>query len=162
MKKILLLYLLVSFPLMGQNITNPNLAQEVDEQVWEPFKNSYANGDAVTFNAIHTDDIIRITNDGFRQGQEYKDANTQWLSKSGRKARTIDFVFEHRIYSEDTAYEIGYYKIVYNGDEENAHYARFTVLLRKENDRWRIAQDWDTSEINGKKVTVEDFKRLKN
>ncbi|GAB5398441.1 MAG: hypothetical protein Aureis2KO_00260 [Aureisphaera sp.] len=149
-------------PAWGQNITNPDLAKEVDEQIWQPFKNSYSNGDAVTFNSIHTDDVMRITPRGIQKGQDYKDSNTQWLSKADRKSRTIDFVFEHRIYSEETGYEIGYYKIVYNGDEEKAHYARFTVLLRKENGQWRIAQDWDTNNINGHKVTAEDFNRLKN
>ncbi|MDC8002448.1 nuclear transport factor 2 family protein [Aureisphaera galaxeae] len=161
MKKILLLFTLVSFPLMSQNITNADLAKEVDQQVWEPFKQSYKSGDAVTFNSIHTDDVIRITGRGIQKGQEYKDSNTQWLSKPDRKARTIDFVFEHRIYAEDTAYEIGYYKIVYGADEAKANYARFTVVLKKENGTWRIAQDWDTDEINGRKVTAEDFKRLR-
>ncbi len=161
MKKILCLLLLLPSLLFGQNITNEELANEVDRQIWEPFKESYKNGDAVTFNSIHTDDVLRISKRGIRKGDAYKASNTKWLSNPDREPRTIDFVFEHRIYSDDTAYEIGYYKVAPVREEGDIHYARFTVLLRKEDGKWRIAQDWDTNEINGKKVTAEDFNRLK-
>ena len=160
MKKLPFILLWIVFPFFAQNITNPDLAHEVDQQVWEPFKASYANGDAITFNNLHTEGILRISKNGIQKGEEYKASNTKWFSKSNRRPRTIDFVFEHRIYSKNTAYEIGYYKIVYNGEEEKASYARFTVLLKKQNGKWRIAQDWDTHEINGREVTAEDFNKL--
>ncbi|NND64219.1 MAG: nuclear transport factor 2 family protein [Flavobacteriaceae bacterium] len=146
---------------VSQNITNAEIASEVDKQIWEPFKTSYIEGDASTFNSLHTEDIIRITKRGIKKGQIYKDENTQWLTQPNRQKRSIDFVFEHRIYSEDTGYEVGYYKIATPGSPDlGAHYARFTVLLRKVDGVWKIAQDWDTDKINGQRVTSKDFDKL--
>ncbi len=165
MKTLILLCTLLTVPigLLAQHVTDFNIATEVDEQIWEPFKQSYLEGNAEVFNGIHTDDVLRITGRGIKQGQEYKDENIKWLSNPSRVPRAIDFVFEHRIYGGDYGYEIGYYKISDPANPEKPGYhARFTVLLRKVDGIWKIAQDWDTNDINGHRVNAEDFEKLKN
>ena len=139
------------------------IASEVDKQIWEPFKTSYAEGDAETFNGLHTDDVCRISTSGIKTGDVYRQANIKYFSRPDRDPRTIDFSFEHRIYTGDQGYEIGYYKIRHTppGEEPGYSYARFHVALRKVNGVWKIAQDWDTDEINGVEVTADDFNRLK-
>lgn len=139
------------------------IASEVDKHIWEPFRTSYAAADAETFNSLHTDDIRRISRSGIQVGDVYRQANIKYFSRLNRDPRTIDFAFEHRIYTGDQGYEIGYYKIKYTppGEEPRYSYARFHVALRKVDGVWKIAQDWDTDEINGVEITADDFDRLK-
>ena len=134
----------------------------IDQQVWEPFKKSYSKGDAALFNSLHTYDVIRITQNGIRQGKDYKEVIVKAYSNPNRSPRTIDFVFEHRIHEDNIAYEVGYYKVIYEDKEgvQQKSFGRFSVVLRKVNGCWKIAQDWDTSNINGVPVTEKDFQRL--
>lgn len=157
-----LTFCLITFTGTSQNVTDAEEAKLVDEQVWEPFKKAYFERDAEGFNAVHTEDVMRITDDGFQIGQVYKNANVQWLEKGkDRPKRRIDFVFEHRIYSEDIAYEVGYYKISTPSEPYiSSSYARFSVLLKKVEGQWKIAQDWDVDKIGERKVSAEDFNRL--
>jgi len=152
---------LIALLLLGSWITSSaqkTIAEEIDQQVWEVFKKSYGNKNAADFNAIHTDDVLRITPSGIRVGQAYRDQNIKSFSRKDGPSRTIDFRFERRIHENDIAYEIGYYQITQdNGDR---YYGRFSVLLKKENGKWRIAQDWDTNDINGHKVGKADWDKL--
>ena len=143
----------------SQDLSTAEVSKQIDQQVWEVFKEAYANSDAEKYNGIHTDDVLRITSGGIRQGSEYKDANTKWFSQSDRAKRTIDFRFEHRIHSDSIAYEIGYYKIVF-AENKREVYGRFHVLLKKIDGTWKIAQDWDEDDLNGIKVSAADFERL--
>lgn len=163
MKALMILgFFLMVLATSAQNVTDAEQAKIVDEQVWEPFKKAYYKRDAVAFNDIHTEDVMRITSRGFQIGEVYRNANIHWLNgNTDRPKRTIDFVFEHRIYSDGVAYEIGYYKISTPSDPaRNPSYSRFSILLRKVNGSWKIAQDWDVNVIGGRKVTEEDFNRL--
>lgn len=143
-----------------QYVPDPAIAQEVNEQVWKPFKKSYEGRDWKTFNDLHTDDVLRInTWSGIREGDEYKKRVKNSNQRNTQRKKTIDFWLEHRIYSETTGYEVGYYRVVNEepGKEPTTSYARFHIVLRKEDGVWKIAQDWDTSTINGEEVTAEDF-----
>ena len=136
-----------------------SIVDEIAQQVWTAFKDSYGIKDAARFNAIHTDDVLRITARGILVGQAYRDQNIRSFARKDSPKRVIDFRFERRIHESNMAYEIGYYQISYDNDEEH-YYGRFSVLLKKENGQWRIAQDWDTNDINGHKVGKADWDRL--
>ncbi len=139
------------------------LAQSrIDAEVWEPFKGAYDAYDADAFNAVHTDDVLRITPYGIRRGEDYKESNRVNFAREGQPERRIDLRFEHRIQEEEVAYEVGYYRVRYyeEGEQTQAHYGRFHVLLRKVDGVWKIAKDWDTSNINGHEVGAADFERL--
>lgn len=164
MKKI---FLLIFFTCLGLNLkaqesTNPETAQQIDAQVWEPFKKAYATKDGELYNSIHSDDVMRVTKQGILLGEAYKERNRKMFAVKGRPRRTIDFVFEHRIHSEEVAYEVGYYKLDYYKEDkvDKTYYGRFHVVLKKIDGVWKISQDWDTSNINGLEVTAKDFEKL--
>ncbi len=135
------------------------IEKEVNEQLWKPFKKSLEQRDAKTYNDLHTDDVLRVNKWGIRIGKAFKDRNTASYAKKDDRKRTIDFWLEHRIYSGDTGYEVGYYRIktTYPDGKVRESYARFHIVLKKVNGSWKIAQDWDTGEINGRKITADDF-----
>lgn len=134
--------------------------QEIDEQVWLPFIETYNAFDAEGFNALHTEDVLRAGPWGILLGDEYREnirKNTA-RAKSAGDQRSIAFRFEHRVARENVAYEVGYYRVKAkrNGEAET-FIGRFDVVLRKVDGIWKIAQDWDVDEINGRKLTEADF-----
>lgn len=165
MKKILvLLSVLILIPsLLSAQEQNANAAieKEVNETVWKPFKKAYDTRDWRLFNSLHTDDMLRVTRSGIRSGVEYKESTRRSYSRPNAPKRTIEFWLEHRIYNGDIGYEVGYYRITDNrpGEETRYFYSRFHIVLKKIDGQWKIAQDWDTNNINGRPVTEEDFKK---
>lgn len=163
MKKVVL-YIWVAFVTTlsySQEKIKPDFSKEIDEQLWSEFVKAYNSRDAKKYIALHTEDIVRITKSGIRRGQEFRDGIIASYGREGQPKRTIDFKFEHRIHAKDMAYEVGYFKVTYSKEgKEESYYGRFSVVLRKEDGRWKIAQDWDVDEINGVKITAADFEKL--
>lgn len=156
------LFILLSSSYSAQSETqNTETSDEVNRTLWRSFKLAYDSKDAKAFNALHTDDVMRVSPWGIKIGDEYKKSNESAFSMSPERQQSIDFAMEHRIYDDKVGYEVGFYRIVYTIDDEVVHtsYARFHVRLRKENNQWKIAQDWDIDHINGEKITVLDFKK---
>lgn len=138
-----------------------DFSDEIDKQLWKSFVNSYNSRDGENHVKIHTKDVLRITKNGIVKGQDYHNQILERYVQNGQPKREIAFKFEHRIHSPDTAYEIGYFKVsVFRKDKMDEYYGRFSVVLEKENGRWKIAQDWDIDEINGIKITKEDYEKL--
>lgn len=136
----------------------------IDKQVWTPFLTSYSTWDYEMFNSVHSDHMIRINSKEIRNASYYKDQNKEWFIKAKAEGylQFIDLRFEKRIVTGDMAFETGYYKIKItkpNG-EKSDYYARFHILLKQEAGVWKIIQDWDSSTINGQKVTSADFDKL--
>ena len=143
----------------SQAARNTEIENEVNEQLWKPFKKAWEQRNAKAFNNLHTDDVLRVSKWGVRLGNEYKDQITESYKKPDTQKKTIDFWFEHRLYSGNTGYEVGYLKIVVEEDGKGPRqsFSRFHVVLKKVEDQWKIAQDWDTNDINGNAVTEVDF-----
>ncbi len=158
---ITLLFLFITSSVFAQK----DIEKEVNETLWKTFVESWKANDHKVFNSIHTDDVLRVNAWEIKVGEEYKKSNTANMQKGsgGTAERNIQFWFEHRVYSGNMGYEVGYYKIsvkVPNQEEQN-YYARFHVVLRKESGQWKIAQDWDTNDINGHKVSEADWAKGK-
>ena len=121
--------------------------------------------DAEKFNSVHTDDVIRATPWGLRIGVEYKNRNRENMAKDKAQGvkRTIALWFEHRVTSDNLSYEVGYYKVRHQkpGEDPKEFYGRFHCVIKKIKGVWKIAQDWDDDEINGHKVSAEDWKKGK-
>jgi ketosteroid isomerase-like protein len=136
------------------------LQTEIDTQVWRPFIQAYTNLNAEAYNNLHTADVLRGSPWGLSQGEAYFQRNREHFAKlkSDSLERKIAFTFEYRVQQADIAYEVGYYRLINQraGDEQR-FYGQFHVVLKKENGRWKIAQDWDASSINGLKITEADF-----
>ena len=137
------------------------IENEVNTQLWEPFKAAFEGRDWKGFNNLHTDDVLRITKWGIKSGSEYKEHTKNRYQRKDSVSRTIDFWLEHRVYSGDIGYEVGYYKITNTAPnrEIKQSYARFHIVLKKINGVWKIAQDWDESSINDIPVSVKDFEK---
>ncbi len=134
--------------------------KEVNDQVWGPFKQAYEARNWQTFNELHTGDVLRVSQwGGIKVGDAYKEGVKHAYQKNSTRKKTIDFWFEQRIYAETIGYEVGYYRVISEEPEKEPaiSYAQFHVVLRKQNGMWKIAQDWDSTVINGVKLTAEDF-----
>ena len=57
---------------------------------------------------------------------------------------------------------MGYYRLISVRDEgeERTYYGQFHVVLREVEGIWKIAQDWDAGQLNGREIGEADF--LKN
>jgi len=161
MKKILLMITLFSLGVFAQaqGDKNPEIENEVNEQLWKHFKKAWEQRNAEAFTRLHTDDVLRVNKWGIQIGSEYTNRITESYKKPDTRKKTIDFWFEHRYYSGNTGYEVGYLKIVVEeeGKEPRESFSRFHVVLKKIDGQWKIAQDWDTNNINGLEVTEADF-----
>lgn len=156
MRNLLFVLLLVSiFPVFSQETQ-----AEIDQQIWVPFTKAWESNDHKAYNALHTDDVWRITPGRLLVGDAYKKRNVERMTSNisqGQKRR-IEFWFEHRMANNDKAYEIGYYRITdTSADEPKYYYGRFHIALKKIDGRWKISQDWDSSNINGNEVTAEEY-----
>ncbi|MFK7772489.1 MAG: DUF4440 domain-containing protein [Saprospiraceae bacterium] len=164
MKKIsLLLFLLLNtFAVFSQNEIDNKTSNQINEQVWKVFQEAWSSYDAEKYIGIHTTDVLRVTPWGIKHGPTFREKTMESFSRENPPKRSISFQFEHRIYQDDLAYEVGYYKsaTIEKDGNERAHYGRFHVVLKKQNGHWKIAQDWDTDDVNGRKVTAADFEKL--
>ena len=138
MKSLIILFS-VTCCLVAQNTEQQTMQakfnQEIDSQVWKPFKLAFDSYDAETMNSLHTDDVLRATKWGIRIGDEYKQrtSDSYQRGRDANRQRSINFWLEQRVANEKMAYEIGYYNIsqMRDGKQEN-HIAQFHVVLRKE------------------------------
>jgi len=152
-----LIIILLLTPIFGNS---QSIQSEINEQVWKTFIKAYSTNDAELFNSIHSDDVLRVSSRGIRKGDEYKKSMSDYLNGMQEKGQkmTIDFSFEKRIHKEDIAYEVGIYKLTrLNSNESNDYYGRFHVVLKKIQGVWKIVQDYDTSEVLGKRIDKESF-----
>jgi len=145
----------LSFIILVQLSSAQSIKEEIDNDVWIPFTNAWEANDGTAYNSLHTDDIWRINPGRLLIGSEYKSLNLSRM-KGEPKNSVIEFSFETRTNNGDNAYEVGYYRITSNQRETPTYYVgRFHVALKKVEGKWKIAQDWDTGEINGVKITPE-------
>ena len=139
-----------------------SIRKVVDIQIWQPFMESYYENDGEKFMDLHTKDVLRINKWGIKSGPEYRAQILELYAEEGRPNRTIEFKFEERTYTDKMGYEVGYYKVYEKekGAPANANFGRFHVVIKKFNGDWKIAQDWDSNMINGKKINAADYDRL--
>lgn len=150
--------LLIGNGLLSQDLQA--IQDEIDAQIWEPFKEAYEARDAEAFFSIHAPEIMRITMSGIRVGEEYRETITQSFARPDQAPRTIEFRFEQRLVKDSVAYEVGMYQLVVQDDSHAVYFGRFHVVLKKENGQWLIHQDYDTSIISGEPVDEEDWMAL--
>ena len=138
-------FLLCSTLISAQSVTD-----EIDRDVWHPFIYTYDNFKADSFMSIHTHDVVRVGRDGGRMlvGPEYAESVNRSCQRGieNEAQRSIEFTFEQRLNTDDSAFEVGYYRVIYaEGGQQQVSYGKFTVLLKKVDGKWKIAVDSDTS-----------------
>jgi len=157
----LLCLLFICCMTFAQQKKSYNHSEEIDNQLWKTFVKAYNEKDAEAYLSLHTKDILRITTSGVREGEVFWKSVRESFARKNQPERVIEFKFEHRIHHKEVAYEVGYFKVTYfrNGKEED-YFGRFSVVLRKKNDKWLIAHDWDVDRINGIPITLKDYVKL--
>ena len=139
--------------------------QEINQLIWKPFMESYNNLDAEGFNQLHADDVLRAGSWSIREGEEYKESNRKGFArtKEGGTNRTIELRFDFRKTTEHISYETGFYKVVSQAPNEEARtfYGYFHVVIKKNNGKWLITQDWDDGQFNGQPITEQHFLKAK-
>lgn len=158
MYKCLIIFALAIAPVFAQSTPQ----QEINEQIWKRFVQAYSDQDAEAFMKIHAEKLVRIPIGyevtRFEKYREQNELNFQRQKKEGIKIK-IDFTFAFRTVTGGVAYEIGYYKVTSLKDgKTDYYYGMFNVILRKENDTWRILSDADT----GENITEAKFNSGKN
>ena len=125
-----------------------SLQQQINEQVWKPFIQSYNSFDTDGFMRVHSKEMTRVLQDAnrvwnYKQYMEsMKRGDDHGRSKNDK--RKIELRFTQRMAGEGRAFEVGYYKVVMN--DAQTFYGKFHVLLWVENGKWKILMDADANE----------------
>ena len=128
------------------------LQKEINEQVWKPFITAFNNRDDDAFSAVHSKEVIRVSQDDnriFGYNEYFKKIPESEKARWKDWERNIELRFLQRIASSDKAFEVGYYKSSNTNTatgEKRTGYGKFHVLLRKENGNWKILMDADANE----------------
>lgn len=135
-----------------------NLQKEINEQVWKPFIKAFNNNDNEAFSAVHSKEVIRVSQDDNQiigYAEYFKKVPDSVKTKWKDWKRDIELRFLQRIASGDKAFEVGYYKSSSTNTvtgEKRTGYGKFHVLLKKENGSWKILMDADANEKTGEVV----------
>jgi ketosteroid isomerase-like protein len=144
-RSLVAILLLWSVPVAAQSDQD-----DINRQVWQPFMKAYEKLDASMFMSVHSRELMRVELD-VRKTMTY-DAYAAFYQdffnrfrKSGEKIR-IRFSFTHRVSDGSRALEKGYYEFtLHTAKGEARAYGAFTVMMKKEQDRWKITLDADSN-----------------
>ena len=125
---------------------------EINRDIWIPFSEAYATGDADKYLALHSPDFVRASKNGDHTTDLHgysRDVLRSFSRNSinGGKAN-IEFRFTERFASDISASERGIYKYTYTPPSSipSSGYGKFHVVSRKENGVWKIFMDYDSDE----------------
>jgi ketosteroid isomerase-like protein len=155
-KLITLILICCSIVSFGQNAQ-----QEINDQVWKHFTKTFSERDTKGFMAVHSKDLVRSSRDSktVLNWNEYNQQSEKWdqQEKNSPTQRRLELRFTERIASKDQAIDVGIYKTTYIQPDGNTRsfFGRFHVVLRKENNAWKILVDTDSSEKNT--ISEKDF-----
>lgn len=139
--------------------------QEINDQVWKPFIAAFNSNDAAGFMAVHSKDVVRAIRDNNQvlDFDEYARATSDGnqRAKTGNFKHQLELRFLERSANKDRACEVGIYKtqMLRPDGTTSVGYGKFLVILRKENDVWKILVDSDSSE--GRTISEKDFLQAK-
>lgn len=162
MKKALILTLILFtvYPVLAQ--TETAIQREIDIAVWKPFHAAFEARDAKALNALYAEQVLRVTPAGVDTEGRFKQQNAESYARTNAQGTktSLDFWFDSRQSTKDTSYEVGVFRITSttNG-KESTFYGQFHIVIKKINGVWKITQDWDSANVNGKAITAEDFNR---
>lgn len=142
---------------------------DINEQVWKPFTKAIMTQDVSSFVALHSSDLVRaeinqkkvMSLDEYRKGMEAGWPGWKESIQKNKTHFTFELRFTERISNGTLAYEIGYFKneTVNASGEKRESFGKFHVVLRKENNTWKILVDSDSSE--GGTITAAMFQAAK-
>lgn len=137
------------------------IQREINDQVWKPFIETFNERNTTGFMAVHSKEAIRSPRDSkvVWNYDEYYEQQRKGdeRGKTGDSKRELELRFSERIAGPNAAVEVGVYKTTITPQKgtPRSFYGRFHVVLRKENNVWKILVDTDSSE--GGTVSEKDF-----
>lgn len=142
-------------------MTENPLLEELNRDIWYPFRDAYRAADPDGFLAVYDPDLIRAggpTREVYGFDRFAADM-TAWFTDVSQRGDSFDieFRFTERIAAGELASERGCYRItatLADGRDRVLH-GRFHVFARKSDGRWRVVADYDTDD--GGAVTPEIF-----
>ena len=139
---------------------NP-LLDELNHDIWRPFRGTYRAGDVEGFLALYDPSLIRAggpTKEVYGLDRFAADM-AGWFTDVSERGDSLDieFRFTERIAAGELASERGYYRITATlaGGGNRVLHGRFHTFARKVDGRWRIVADYDTDD--GGEITAETF-----
>jgi ketosteroid isomerase-like protein len=147
--------------LFGAASFSQDYQKDINDQVWKPFILTFNNFNADGFLAVHSKDVVRSSRDSktILNWDEYLKQQKAGDQRSieDKSKRTLELRFTERIANDDKAIEVGIYKTtsINSKGESRSFYGRFHVVLRKENNVWKILVDTDSSE--GNTISEKEF-----
>lgn len=130
---------------------NNKCLKDINNQIWANFSKAFETLDSDLFESIHSNNLVRVSGDNktIRDKTTYINGyKKRWKNSSINQS--ISFRFLERVCNENKASERGIYKLIIKPDtkEENIFYGKFHVIHRKENGKWKVLVDYDSSEYN--------------
>lgn len=133
--------------------------KQINDQVWKPFIQSYNNDSDEGFKAVHSKEVVRVSQDEnilMGYDQYFRTVPDSIRARRANRKKNIELRFIQRIAGNDNAFEVGYYKTINTNlttGKSFVSYGKFHVLLRKEGGIWKILMDADA----GDGITEEIF-----
>ncbi len=138
----LMIALMAMFAFTGLARADEVTNREMNEQIWVPFIQSYAEGDGDLHASLYSDQMVRVSRGRVQTGKAYIErVRGQVDGMRERGGRAIAFRFTERSSNEDAVYETGVFRIM-RGDG-TASYGQFEIVARKEDGRWKLTFDHD-------------------
>ncbi len=129
-----------------------NTQKDINDQVWIPFIENFNSYNTDGFMKVHSKDAVRSPRDtktiwNWEEYREKQDQGNQQGVSQNMKQK-LELHFTERIAKSDLAFDVGVYKttVVFPNGKIESYYGRFHVVLRKENNIWKILVDTDSSE----------------
>jgi ketosteroid isomerase-like protein len=145
-------------------MTDASVLDELDRDIWHPFRRTYRDRDLPGYLCLYDRDLIRAggpTKEIY--GYDRLAADTaDWFAQAAGRGDTfeIEFRFTERIADHEHASERGYYRITATFADSSTRelYGRFHTFARKSGGRWRIVVDYDTDD--GGTITAEMYSEM--
>lgn len=132
--------------------------------LWLQFYQAFDSLDYPLMAKIHSKNLIRISGgEKISDYQTYIDGYKFRFEKARKNHETseISLRFFERINNDSTASERGIYRLIRNKNKKNeqTYYGQFHVILRMENNDWKIFMDYDSNPDNriGEKDYLESI-----
>ena len=142
-------------------MTGASLLDELDRDIWQPFRHTYRDRDIEGYLTLYDRDLIRAGGPAKEiYGYDRLAMETaEWFAVAAGRGDTfeIEFRFTERIADAGLASERGYYRITGTLADASTRelYGRFHTFARKRGGPWRIVADYDTDD--GGTITAEMF-----
>lgn len=135
----------------------------VYNDVWLPFMESYRELNIEKFKSIQANDLTKVAIDRntIQTKAQYFGEIEGFFKQIEQSKRQMDISFSilSTATGKDKIYQTGYYRIGLRVSDSESYqpvgYGYFTVVIEKENDRWKLSLDADKKAV----INEEEFRK---